>query len=144
MHKTQTRARFIIASNKWGTKALSKAEVFKLILKQIQSFHETSHFSSDYKEIWVIENCKLIIDRLDHINTKQNAELTSTFDFCTLCTKLPDKGLLQVLCDLINFGFNGCLKKIMILPQKNAFWSNKLKTKSISSKSPLKRTMHFF
>ena len=115
MHKTSTGARFIVACRKWSTKALSKAvtKAFKLIFKQIQIFHENSHFYSDYKKFWVVENSKRAIDRLDERNTKQNPNLISTFDFSTLYTKLQRKDLLQVLFNLIDFGFNrGSKKKI--------------------------------
>ena len=44
-------------------------------------------------------------------NTKQNAKLTSIFDFSTFYTKLSHKDLVKVLLDLIDFGFDGGSKK---------------------------------
>ena len=40
-------------------------KAFKLNFKQIQNFHEKSHFYSDYEKFWVVENSKPVIDRLD-------------------------------------------------------------------------------
>ena len=45
------------------------------------------------------------------INTKDSAILISTFDLSILYTKLPNKGLLKVLFDLIDFGFDRGSKK---------------------------------
>ena len=70
-----------------------------------------SHFFSDYKKFWVVENSKLVTDRLDQINTKLNAKLISTFGFSTLQKNIPHKDLLKVLFDLTDFGFNGRPKK---------------------------------
>ena len=67
MHKTPTRARFIVSFRKCSKRSLSKsvAKAFELIFKQIQSFHERSLYYSDYKIFWVVENSKPVIDRLD-------------------------------------------------------------------------------
>ena len=83
---------------------------FKLIFKQIQSFHEKPDFYSNYKKFWVVENSKPVIDKLDQINTKQNAKLISSFDFSTLYTKLPQKNLVKEPF-FIDFGFYGNSKK---------------------------------
>ena len=80
---------------------------------------------------------------MDQINTRQNVKLISTFGFTTLYTKLPYNDLLKVLFDLIYFGFNGGWKKQIDFSWKNAFWSNKLKTKSFFTKTTLKRTVLF-
>ena len=107
MHKTPTGARFAVASRKCSTKGFqSQCKIFKLIFKQIQSFLEKSHFSTDYKNLGVVQNSKPVIDRLDQINAKQNTNLISTFDFSTIYIKLPQKNLLMVLFHLIDFGFN--------------------------------------
>ena len=119
-------------------KAVTRA--FKLIFKLTQSFHEKSHFYPDYKKFWIVENFRPVIDRLDQIKTKQNAKRISNFDISTCYTKLPHKGLLKVLFDLIDFGFDGSSKKKIHFFKKKAFWTNKLKTKS---KSSFKRTGQF-
>ena len=80
MHKTPTGATFLVATRKCSSKVKPKSatKAFKLILKQIQSFHEKSHFYSDCKKFWVVENSKPLIDSLDQINTKQNPKIIST------------------------------------------------------------------
>ena len=78
---------------------------------EIPIFHEKSDFYSDYKRFWVVENFKPVIDRLDHITTKQNVKFISTFDFSTFYSKLPHKNLLKVLFDLIDLDFNVGSKK---------------------------------
>lgn len=83
-----------------------------------------------------------VIDKLDQINTKQNAKRISTFDFSILYTNLPHKDLSKVLFDLIGFCFNESFKKV-IFCLKNAFWSNNPKTKSLFTKSSLKITVQF-
>ena len=59
-----------------------------------------------------------VIDKLDQINTKQNAKRISTFDFSILCTNLPQKDLSKVLFDLIGFCFNESFKKSDFLFKK--------------------------
>ena len=47
---------------------LCERQLRKLLNKfflQIRSFHEKSDFYPDYKTFWVVENSKLIIDRLE-------------------------------------------------------------------------------
>ena len=51
---------------------------------------------------WVAENPKPVIDKLDQVNTKQNAKPISPCDFSTLFTKSPHKDLVKVLFYLIN------------------------------------------
>ena len=87
------------------------------------------------------ENSKPAIDRLYQINNNQNAKHISTFDFNKRYTKLPHKDLLEVLLDLIAFGFDESWKKNNDFSLKYAFWSNKPKSKSFFTKTSLKRTV---
>ena len=145
MLKTLSGARLVVAYRNSSTKALSKAvaKAFTMILKQIQTFHEKSNFYSNYKKSWVAENFKPVKDRLDQRNTKQNARIISAIHFSTLYTKLPQKYLLKVLFDFIDFGFNGGSKKKIDFSLKNAFWLSKPKSKSFFTKTSLKRTKQF-
>ena len=81
-------AKFIVAFRKRSAKALSKTatKAFKLILKQIQRFHEKLHFYSDWKKFWVVDYSNPDIDRL---NRMQN---------------------LSILLNLVNFTLNGQTK----------------------------------
>ena len=102
MHKTLTEE---TPRRKWSTKASSKAvtKAFRLILKQIQSFHE----NSDYKTFWMAQNLGTVTDRLDQIKTKHNANLIYTFDFTIFYNKLPHKDLITFWLDLsFNRGFS--------------------------------------
>ena len=42
-------------------------KAFKLIFKQIQSYHEKLHF---YKTFWIVENSNPVTERWDQVNTK--------------------------------------------------------------------------
>ena len=124
--------RFIVASRKCSTKVLSKAvtKAFKLIFKQIQSCKfMKSHIFTMIAKIWVVENCKPVIDRLSKINTKL-AHFSLNYH-------------TKVLFVLIDFGLNGRSKKKTDFSLKNAFWSNKPKIKSFFSTISLKRTVQF-
>ena len=61
-------ARFIVASRKCSTKALSKAftKASKLPFKPMRSFHQKSHFYTGYKKLWVVENSKLQVGSDQH------------------------------------------------------------------------------
>lgn len=102
IHKTPTEE---TPPRKCSTKASSKAvtKAFRLILKQIQSFHE----NSDYKTFWMAQNLETVTDRLDQIKTKHNANLIYTFDFIIFYNKLPHKDLITFWLDLsFNRGFS--------------------------------------
>ena len=130
IHKIPTGTRFIVASRKCSTKALSKivTKAFKLFTKQTQSFHKKSYFHSYYKKFQVI-------DKLDHWQV-------STFDLSTLYTKLTYKDLVKVLFYTTDFDFSGGSKKKKIILKKS-FWFNKSETKSFFTKTSFKKTVQF-
>jgi len=143
MHKNPIGARFIVASKKCSTKLLSKSvsKVFKLIFHQTQNFYDKSHFYSSFKQFWVIENSKPVLDKIEKINLKSNAKNISTFDFSTLYTKLPHDDLISVLNNIIDFAFNGGRKKFIDFSKTTAFWSNKPKHLNYFTKDSLKRAV---
>ena len=143
MHKSPIGARFIVASKKCSTKLLSKSvsKAFKLIFNQVQSFYDKSHFYSSFKQFWVIENSKPVLDKIQKINLKSNAKNMSTFDFSTLYTKLPHDDLLSVLNIIIDFAFKGGNKNYIDFSKINAFWSNKPKHLNFFTKDSLKRAV---
>lgn len=72
MVKNPTGARFILeleneAKRPW------KRQLQKPVIKQIQIDHGKSHFYSDYKKLWVVENSKPV--------TKQNGKTYLYFWF---------------------------------------------------------------
>ena len=143
MHKNPIGARFIVASKKCSTKLLSKAvsKAFKLMFHQIQNFYDKSHFYGSFKQFWVIENTKPVLQKIDKINSKGNAKTISTFDFSTLYTKLPHSDLINVLKYIIDFVFQGGNKKYIDFSRNTAFWSHKPKHLNFFTKTSLKRAV---
>ena len=140
MHKKPTGKRFIVASSKCSTKPLAKviSKIFKLIFNQINNFHDKSTFYNNYKRFWVVQNSEPVINKLNKINKKQNGKCISTYDFSTLYTKIEHKNLIDVLCTLIDFVFNGGGKKYLDFSKTNIFWSNSKKGKMHFSRNSLK------
>ena len=134
MHKNPTDARFIIASSTCSTKPLSSviSNVFKLIFRQIQNFHDKSTFYSRYKKFWVVQNSSPVLDKLHKINLKSNAHCISTFDFKTLYTKIEHNNLVKVLNDIIDLAFKGGKRKIIAFDDYKAFWAIKRRKKSFT------------
>ena len=140
MHYTPSRARFIVSSAKCSTKPLSHivSNTFKLIFKQIQSFHDKSKFYKNYNRFWVIENSKPLINKLNVINSRKKNKEISTFDFSTLYTKLPHDDLLRVLNSLIDFVFDGGTRNYLGFNEYSSFWIRKPLGKAYFSKTKLK------
>ena len=126
LHKTPTGARFIIAAKKCSIKPLSKAisRVFKLIFKQIESFHAKSKFYSNYNLFWVIQNSRPVIDKLNKINSRNKAKSITTYDFSTLYTNIPHNDLIDKLEEVINIAFGGGKSKYIRVNDNRAYWSN--------------------
>jgi len=140
MHYTPSRARFIMASANCSTKPLSRvmSNTFKLIVNQVQNFHDKSTFYRNYNRFWVIKNSKPLIDKLDVINTKKRAKEISTFDFSTLYTKLPHNDLVRVLNEIVDFVFDGGSRNFLGFTENITFWKNKKSGKNYFSRYKLK------
>ena len=125
MHKSPIKARFIIASPKSSIKPLSKAvtSAFRLFYKQIENYHDKTRFFTGVNNFWVVQNNKPVIDALKKLNFRNRAKSITTFDFSTLYTKLPHDKLLEVLCKLIDFCFNGGGLKYVTISKFGARWS---------------------
>lgn len=119
MRNTPIGATFIVESRKCSRQTLLKAatKAFKLVFKQIQSFDEESHFYFDYRTYQVVENSKLVIDRLDQITTKKNAKWNVHVNLILVYFLLSyRKYMPKLLLDLIDFDFaGGPMKKIPFL-----------------------------
>ena len=109
MHEEPVGARFIVVSKKCCTKLILKAvsKAFKLIFHRIQSFYDKSHCYSSFKQFWVIEDSKSILEKFEKVNYKANAKAISTIDFSTLYIKWPHFDLISVPNDSIEFAFWG-------------------------------------
>ena len=113
MHKNHIKARFIIASPKSSIKPLASTItlIFRLFLRQIQTYNDNCRFFTGVNMFWVVQNNKPVIDAMNELNKRRKATSVSTFDLSTLCTKLPDNKLLMLLNSLIYFCFDGGEKK---------------------------------
>ena len=109
MHQSPIKARFIIASPKSPIKPLSReiTLAFGLFYRQIVSYNDKCRFFSGVNTFWVVQNNKPITDAINKLNKRNKANSISTFDFSTLCTKLPHNKILMVLHHLINLCFDG-------------------------------------
>ena len=59
-------------------------------------------FRSLFKQFWITENTKSILEKTKMSNDKTNAKAISMFDFYTLYTKLSHFDLINVLRDSLN------------------------------------------
>ena len=109
LHKSPTKARFIIASQKCTVKQLSKdlTSIFKLAYNQIERYNHKACTFSGVNTFWVIQNSQPVLSTLDKINCKNNAKTISSFDFSTLYTNIPHSKLLDELSGIIKFIFKG-------------------------------------
>ena len=86
----------------------------------------------------MVQNSEHKINKLKKINKKQNGKCISTYDFSTLYTKIEHKNIVDVLCTLIDFVFNGGGKKYIDFSKSNIFWSNSKKGKMHFTQNSLK------
>ena len=113
MHKNLTKFRFIIAAPKYSIKPLSKSitSILKLFYSQIESYIKKSHFYSDVKIFWIVQNNEHAINSINKLNSRKRGKCMSTFDFSKLYTKIPHQKLISVLNELIGFCFKGGTNK---------------------------------
>ena len=145
MHKTPVGFRFIVASKDSSTKPIANtiSNTFKLLFNTINKFHKKSLFYAHTNFFWVVQNSFPVIDKLNKINSKQNAKSISTFDFSTLYTKIPHNLLLEVLFELIDFVFKGNNKKKLGFTSTTVYWTNKGIGKRYFTKNTLKDTVQY-
>ena len=130
MHKNPSGFRFIIASKTCSTKPISKSvsSAFKLIYKQVESYHANSKFFSNYNKFWVLQNSDPIISILKRINCKKKAKSIATYDFSTLYTNLPHQKLISQLSKVIDLVYKGGDKTyIRVMENGTAFWAKNKK-----------------
>ena len=126
LHKTPTKARFIIASRNCTVKKLSKdiTSIFKLAHDQIYRYNQKASTFSGIKTFWVINNSRPVVGTLKKINCKRNAKTISSFDFSTLYTTIPHSKLLRELSAIIKFIFKGVSKKNIFIDKHGiAHWT---------------------
>ena len=135
LHKTPTKARFIIASQKCTVKRLSKdiTSIFKLAHEQIYRYNQKASTFSGIKTFWVIKNSRPVLNALNRISNKKNAKTISSFDFSTLYTNIPHSKLFHELSAIIKFIFKGGSKMcISVDKQGIAHWTTRVSNSSSS------------
>ena len=140
MHKSPIGFRFIVASKVCSTKPLTEvvSRVFKMLFNHVESFHCKSKFYSPFNKFWVVQNSFPVINHLNKINAKRKAKSISTFDFSTLYTSIPHNLLIDVLCNIIDFVFQGRAKAKIGFSQTSVYWTNKGTQKRFFNKESLK------
>ena len=127
MYKTPLGARFIAASDYCSTKRLSDTtpKLFKMIFNTVESFHNQSFCHSSCEKFWVVQNSFPIATKLNKINVKKKAKSISAFEFRILYTTIPDKLLLKVLSEVINFVFKSKVRKRIGFSKTYIYWTSK-------------------
>ena len=145
--KNPVGSRFVIASKNCSTKPLPKAvsNVFKLIYSQKENFHRKSKCLSNYNKFWVLQNVDRTIENINIIYRKKKAfKFIATYDFSTLYPTLPHDNLIQRLCNITDFVFEGGNKKHICISKDNvAYWGEKSKDNIAFSKSTLKTSLKY-
>ena len=129
MHKNPIKAKFIVASPKCSIKPLAKAitSAFRIFYKQIQSYHYKSRFFTGVNSFWVVQSNKPVFEAINRLNKRNKAKSITFFDFFTLYTKLPHNKLLKVLHSLIDFCFDGGIKKFILINKFGGSWVSEKK-----------------
>ena len=127
IYKTPQGAKFIVASNYCSTKPLSGTtlKLFKMIFNTAESFHNQSFCHSSCEKFRVVQNTFPIAIKLNKINVKKKAKSISAFEFRILYTTIPDKLLLKVLSEVINFVFKSKVRKRIGFSKTYIYWTSK-------------------
>ena len=123
-HKKTSKARFIIAAKRCSSKKLAQdlTKILKMFYKQVENYHQKSHFFSNVKHFWVVKNKDPVVDALKKLNLRNNAKSVATYDFSTLYTKIPYGDLKDVLNEITDFCFNGCPDSKIQIDGYEAHW----------------------
>ena len=146
LHKNPSKFRFIIAAPKCSIKPLSKdiTSILKLFYKQIEAYNHKCKFYSGVKTFWVLQNNVPVINSLKNISAQNKARSMCTFDFSTLYTKIPHDKLVDVLCELTDFCFQGGTHKYIAVNSFSARWVGKIgKKQKIYDKHSIKRALNY-
>ena len=148
MHKTPSKARYIVAAAKCTNKALAKdiTSVLKMFYRQIENYNAKMHKMSYIKNFWVVKNKDPVIEGLNYLSNKDKAKSIATYDFSTLYTKIPHNKLLSVLNEITDVCFYGCSYSKIWIEKGNAGWCNNPKTKTnkrIMDKAQIKNAITY-
>ena len=146
LHKTPSKARFIVAATNCSVKPLSKAvtSALKLLYNQIESYNDKTFYFSGVKKFWPIQNNTKVIESIKKLNSRKKAKSITTFDFSTLYTSIPHDKLKNAMREIINFGFKGGDKFYIGITKYGARWVNdKTKCNITFDKSSLKLAINY-
>ena len=112
---------------------------------QPNKYHKKKHYFSGIKTFWVIRNNSLPLECINKINKRKNAQQISTFNFCTLYTKIPHDKLHDILYKVVDFVFKGGTRDYIIInKQVCTSWSSKKRGHHfVFTKSLLKEAIKF-
>jgi hypothetical protein len=68
------------------------------------------------------EKWERIIKVIKQLNKRKSARSISMFDFSTLYTKIPHDKLKHVMGEIVNFCFNGCKGRNIVVNDRQAVW----------------------
>jgi hypothetical protein len=125
IHKQPTGARFIIGSKKSSLKPLGKAitKIFKVLFHHKRRMcRKLNIYNNGRKFFWCIDNHQEVIDTLDRISNKNNAQSIATYDFSTLYTKIPHDQLITALNKIIDSTFNDTDRQLISVGNKRAYF----------------------
>ena len=127
MYKTSLGTKFIVASNYCNTKLLSDTtpKLFKMIFNALESFHNQRFCHSGCEKFWVVQNAFPIATKLNKINVKKKTKSISAYEFSILYTTIPDKLLLKVLSEVINFVFKSKVRERIGFSKTYIYWTSK-------------------
>lgn len=107
MHKLPPGRRFIAGGKKCESKVLSKQ--ITACLTAVLGMHRRRcnqlRSSTGVQHMWIADNSKGIISRLESINRRGMARDVATFDFQTLYTKIPHQQLKAEMKWVVDTGF---------------------------------------
>ena len=96
-----------------------------MIFNTVESFYNQSFCHSSCEKFCVVQNVFPITTKLNKINFKKKAESISAFEFSILYTTIPDKLLLKVLSEVINFVFKSKVRERIGFSKTYIYWTSK-------------------
>ena len=127
MYKTPLGTRFIVASNYCNTKPLSDTtpKLCKMIFNSVENFHNQRFCHSGCEKFWVVQNSFPIATKLNKINVKKKAKSISAFEFSILYTTIPEKLLVKLLSEVINFVCKSKVRERIGFSKTYIYWTSK-------------------
>ena len=75
--------------------------------QSVEKYNNKSKFYFGVNSFWMIQNNKLVTDRLHKLNNTKVVKFVSTYGFSTLYTDVPHDILIRTLSSVKDFGFKG-------------------------------------